>query len=184
MESYPVWGGMFKQRTNAPFTESKGKPTNAVSENLRFLRCRFCNAIWRKKIAFENFSTVYMDKRTLRSKIWRAQTFETSWDFANYNAQQLQALNLIIAKVNSVCLLLSMFFLNKGSPSEGWEFLAIEFSEHNQSPKLRTTCPRGRYLQLIRWTCTCYLHTDDIFLDMGFLGSNWFQLHQNVLIFH
>ena len=54
-----------------------------VWENSRFLRCRFCNAIWRNKIAFENFSTVYMDKRALRSKIWRARTFETSWDFAN-----------------------------------------------------------------------------------------------------
>ena len=31
--------------------------------------------IWRKKVAFENFSTVYMDKRTLRPKIWRARTF-------------------------------------------------------------------------------------------------------------
>ena len=56
----------------------------AVSENPRFLHCRFCNAIWRKKVAFENFSTVYMDKRTLRSKIWRARALETSWDFANY----------------------------------------------------------------------------------------------------
>ena len=27
-----------------------------------------------------------MDKRTLRSKIWRARKFETSWDFANYIA--------------------------------------------------------------------------------------------------
>ena len=54
-----------------------------VSENPRFLRCRFCNAIWRNNVAFENFSTVYMDKRTLRSKIWKARTFETSWDFAN-----------------------------------------------------------------------------------------------------
>ena len=25
-----------------------------------------------------------MVKRTLRSKIWKARTFETSWDFANY----------------------------------------------------------------------------------------------------
>ena len=55
----------------------------SVSENPRFLRCRFCNAIWRKKTAFETFSTVYMAKRTLRSKIWRARTFETSWDLAN-----------------------------------------------------------------------------------------------------
>ena len=54
-----------------------------VSENPSFLRCRFCNAIWRKKVAFENLSTVYIDKRTLRSKIWRARTFETSWDFSN-----------------------------------------------------------------------------------------------------
>ena len=45
--------------------------------------------IWRKKIAFEKFSTVYMGKRTLRSKIWRARTFETSWDFANYITKQL-----------------------------------------------------------------------------------------------
>ena len=57
---------------------------STVSENARFLRCRFCNAIWRKRFSFENFSTVYMDKRTLRSKIWRARTFETSWDFANW----------------------------------------------------------------------------------------------------
>ena len=34
-----------------------------VSENPRFLRYIFCNAIWRKKIAFENFSNVYMDKK-------------------------------------------------------------------------------------------------------------------------
>ena len=54
-----------------------------VLTSARFLRCRFCNAIWRKKVAFENFSTVYMDKRILRSKIWRVRTFETSWDFAN-----------------------------------------------------------------------------------------------------
>ena len=27
----------------------------SVSENPRFVRCRFCNAIWRKKVAFENF---------------------------------------------------------------------------------------------------------------------------------
>ena len=61
----------------------------SVSENPRFLRCRFCDAIWRKKVAFENFSTVHMDKRTLRSKIRRARTFETSWDFANWSSISL-----------------------------------------------------------------------------------------------
>ena len=30
---------------------------NPVSENPRFLCCRFFDAIWRKKVAFENFST-------------------------------------------------------------------------------------------------------------------------------
>ena len=29
------------------------------------------------------FFTVHMDKRTLRSKIWRTHMFKTSWDFAN-----------------------------------------------------------------------------------------------------
>ena len=33
---------------------------------------------------FENFLLFNMDKRTLRSKIWKARTFENSWDFANY----------------------------------------------------------------------------------------------------
>ena len=61
--------------------------TNQSQETPRFLRCRFCNVVWRNKVAFENFSTVYMDKGTLRSKIWRARTFETSWDFANYNTE-------------------------------------------------------------------------------------------------
>ena len=49
--------------------------STSVSENPRFLRCRFCNAIWRKKIAFENFSIVYMDKSTLR---WKFEGLERS----------------------------------------------------------------------------------------------------------
>ena len=60
------------------FSRSFGMKIYSVSENPRFLGWRFCNDIWRKKVAFENFCTVYMDKRTLRSRIWRARTFETS----------------------------------------------------------------------------------------------------------
>ena len=33
-------------------------PVISVSENPRFLCCRFCDAIWWKKVAFENFSAV------------------------------------------------------------------------------------------------------------------------------
>ena len=53
---------------------------------------QICNAIWRKKVAFESFSTVNVDKRTFRSKIWRARTFKTSWDFANYLAPNCENL--------------------------------------------------------------------------------------------
>ena len=36
-----------------------------------------------RRLRSKIFFTVHMVKRTLRSKIWRARTFETSWDFAN-----------------------------------------------------------------------------------------------------
>ena len=34
------------------------RTTESVSENRSFLHCRFCDTIWWKKVAFENFSTV------------------------------------------------------------------------------------------------------------------------------
>ena len=43
-------------------------PCSLRKPNWRLLRCRFCHAIWQKKVAFENFLLFNVDKRTLQSK--------------------------------------------------------------------------------------------------------------------
>ena len=85
------------ERSNISLKETKPDGVDSNSNGLDYCvrnnegKIRWFSADWsgerrlRSKIVLL-FNT---DKRTLRSKIWRAPTFENSWDFANWNQSLL-----------------------------------------------------------------------------------------------
>ena len=60
------------------------KTINTVSENQRFCVADFATLSDERRSRSKTVLLFNTDKRTLRSKIWGAHTFENSWDFANW----------------------------------------------------------------------------------------------------
>ena len=93
----------------------------SVSENPRFSCHIFFDTIWRKNVTFEKFLLFNTIKRTLRSKISRAHTFENSWDFANCNLSDAHQNEPLVnhqqkCLINGICCIFFTWSRNYLSP--------------------------------------------------------------------
>ena len=123
-----------------------------------------------KKVTFENFSTVHMDKRTLHSKIWRARTFETAWDFANWCSRNNRRTCLRRCSID--------------------DFKAVNTSIANLSceiwiPAIITTMWRPRYTWKAYKTCLqpCACDPYDLYGDQALQLCNWKEIYHVIYIF-